>query len=36
LLFIRAVSVVFWRLRVLHRERLLTDNVIIVANHQSL
>lgn len=36
LLVIRAASVLFWRLRVMHRERLLTDNVIIVANHQSL
>jgi len=36
LLLIRLVSVIFWRWTILHPERLTLDNVILVANHQSL
>ncbi len=36
LLFIRLVSMIFWHWNILHPERLRLDNVILVANHQSL
>lgn len=36
LLLIRLVSVIFWRFAIRHPERLILDNVILVANHQSL
>ncbi|MRR17283.1 MAG: hypothetical protein EG826_12585 [Deltaproteobacteria bacterium] len=36
LLLIRLVSVIFWRFTIVHPERLRLDNVILVANHQSL
>jgi long-chain acyl-CoA synthetase len=35
LLAVRIVSTLFWKLRVIHPERLVPDNAIIVANHQS-
>ncbi len=36
LLIFRALFTLFWRIRIVHRERLTLDNVILVANHQSL
>ena len=36
LLLIRVLSTLCWRIRIVHRERLLQDNIILAANHQSL
>jgi 1-acyl-sn-glycerol-3-phosphate acyltransferase len=36
LLLVRAVSSLCWQLRVIHKERMLPNNAIIIANHQSV
>jgi long-chain acyl-CoA synthetase len=36
LLLVRAICSLCWQFRIIHKERLLLDNAIVVANHQSL